>query len=263
MSKKAILPIREARTRIAKEKATFEIKRYFMPKSKLRPIPEDIEVSSFTIVEPEENDTNNNSKRNFKHLSKENGKNSEKELVSNAKRAKTKAIASQPEPKSKKTQSHPKNSAKPKTNLTSTSKEMAQIASKKIKKPSKDTESTGSSGSSLPEVVLYDKSKISNSIIVTNSSMMEYGFDTLQTDDDTESENEDEIHNPHWSRSKNRIRVIIKQSAIGNKVVDTLFGSKAENTISVEIFPTIKPIVRRRSTAVWNTPPRYSMLPKY
>lgn len=89
-----------------------------------------------------------------------------------------------------------------------------------------------------------------------------YDFDALHTDDSTDYE-EDVPKRQYWSLYKNRIAIVTDQSDIRTNVIDIFFGSKVEQVRSTEIFPNTKLVQRRRSTAVWNTPPRYSTLPKY
>lgn len=130
-------------------------------------------------------------------------------------------------------------------------------------------QSNGSKVSSSPEVILSSR-VISKDLIILDSSISSnestYDFDALQTDDPTDEEIDVELTDtkkPYWSLYKNRIAIVIDQTDVKTKVVDKLFGSGPETIISTEIFPSIAPIRRRRSTAVWNTPLRYSVLPKY
>lgn len=89
-----------------------------------------------------------------------------------------------------------------------------------------------------------------------------FNFDALQTDDETDEE--DNIpYAPQWSKSKNRSDQVIDQEQIDPNIIDRFFGCRAESVDLMAIFPASAPIVRRRSTAVWKTPPRYSTLPKY
>lgn len=89
-----------------------------------------------------------------------------------------------------------------------------------------------------------------------------YNFDALQTDDETDEE--DNIsYAPHWSKFKNRNGPAIDQEEMNSSVIDKFFGSHAETVDLKAIFPRSQPIARRRSTAVWTTPTRYSSLPKY
>lgn len=121
--------------------------------------------------------------------------------------------------------------------------------------------------------IVIERSGISiNSTIVVNSTMgsvheqSSFGFDDLHTDDPTDDSmcvDDDTFHRPYWSLYDNRIAIVIDQCKVSDKVIDTLFGAKEENVDLQDIFPGSKPLKRHRSTAVWNTPLRYSMLPKY
>lgn len=119
-------------------------------------------------------------------------------------------------------------------------------------------------------MIVLDSPVVSSNLVVLDSSIVsnetEYGFDALQTDDPTDDEDDVEIaetRKPYWSLYKNRIAIVVDQTKVKAKVIDKLFGSGPETVDSLEIFPFHKPTPRRRSTAFWNTPPRYSMLPKY
>lgn len=70
---------------------------------------------------------------------------------------------------------------------------------------------------------------------------------------------------PIWGREDTRRPLIIEQAKVPIEIVDAFFGSQAENVDLSEIFPKIskKQLKRRPSSAKWNTPPRYSTLPKY
>lgn len=89
-----------------------------------------------------------------------------------------------------------------------------------------------------------------------------YNFDVLQTDDETDEE-DNTPYAPQWSKSKIRSDQVIDQEQMDPNIIDQFFGCRAETVDLKAIFPYSAPIARRRSTAVWNTPPRYSMLPKY
>lgn len=90
----------------------------------------------------------------------------------------------------------------------------------------------------------------------------DFNFDALQTDDETDEE-DNTPYAPEWSKSKNRWVHVIDQEQMDPNIIDQFFGCHAESVDLKQIFPAITPIVRRRSTAVWTTPPRYSTLPKY
>lgn len=145
----------------------------------------------------------------------------------------------------------------------------SSVVAKKVEsKRSSDMRSRGSSTASSDLDIVMDNSIAANSIIVLDSSVDStihndvYGFDALHTDDSTDYE-EDDCYKPYWSLYKNRIAIVIDQTNIKSMIVDQLFSSKPETVTSSEIFPASTPVARRRSTAIWNTPPRYSMLPKY
>lgn len=89
-----------------------------------------------------------------------------------------------------------------------------------------------------------------------------YGFDALNTDDSTDYEDE-QTKLPYWCLEKNRLAIVIEQTKVNSKITDAFFDSKPQTVDSQKIFKNSLPIQRRRSTAVWNTPPRYSSLPKY
>lgn len=61
-----------------------------------------------------------------------------------------------------------------------------------------------------------------------------------------------------------RQAAIINQARTSTKLVDLLFNVKATTPDLRVIFPGIsKDKLNRRSSAVWKTPPRYSMLPRF
>ena len=61
-----------------------------------------------------------------------------------------------------------------------------------------------------------------------------------------------------------RTKLIYMQSYSNSNTLDALFSSHPINVNLKEIFPTIdaRKLIRN-SSAVWNTPPRYSQMPKY
>ncbi|XP_055303855.1 uncharacterized protein LOC129569226 [Sitodiplosis mosellana] len=244
--------LRKRPVRKAKEKATFEIRKYFKPKS-LQIVPEDAEIlNTKQPMKDKNNNSGTKTKRNFNQLYQKQSKHDEKESISEA---------------------HPKrakpNSWKPESDGTKLT--LKKIASKQLEFSSKSHRSKDSSTSSLSELVnVLDSPVVSKSVIVLDSSIAsnesEYGFDALQTDDPTDEEIDVELTDtkkPYWSLYNNRIAIVIDQTKVRTKVIDKLFDSGPETVNSLEIFPMNTPISRRRSTAVWNTPPRYSMLPKY
>lgn len=127
---------------------------------------------------------------------------------------------------------------------------------------------SSSSSPSNDIIIVLDSSVDSTGTLVVDSSVADsthngtgYSFDALRTDDETDL---DETSNaPYWSLARNRKALVTDQEMINSEIVDKFFGSKAQTVNSRDIFPNSVPIQRRRSTAVWNTPPRYSILPKY
>lgn len=142
----------------------------------------------------------------------------------------------------------------------------------KKKKVSKDdgfeSDTPPSSTSSDDVVIVLDSSNDTSSGVLVDSSVTststqtEYGFDALQTDDETDVD-EDVDRHPYWSLYRNRFPIVKDQTIVNSNVIDKFFGCKHETVDSRTIFPLSVNIPRRRSTANWNTPPRYSTLPKY
>lgn len=89
----------------------------------------------------------------------------------------------------------------------------------------------------------------------------EFNFSMLMTDDD---DDDDEI-TPEWSLPSKLSAIVNKQNGLSPQIVDEFFGSQFETVDLFEIFPSIQPkrAKRRKSSMVWKTPPRYSILPKY
>lgn len=120
-----------------------------------------------------------------------------------------------------------------------------------------------------PEVInISDVSDVNSTL---NDSNNGYSFSMLQTDDSTDDEdykNEKSTKKrsdpPVWSLSENRIEFIEKQAIIPMNVIDTFFMTHCDVDLT-EIFPNINPAKtkRRKSSAHWNTPPRYSLMPKH
>lgn len=97
-------------------------------------------------------------------------------------------------------------------------------------------------------------------------------FDSLYTDDETDEEDEDGLDMPTdlppapiWSVGEKRRAGAVEQTKISIRTLDTFFQCQYEQVDLQELFPTIekKHLKRRPSSAHWNTPPRFSMLPKY
>lgn len=94
-----------------------------------------------------------------------------------------------------------------------------------------------------------------------------YNFDMLESGDSTDEEGKESRKRPPppvWSISMNRMPYIICQSRVDTKVIDNFFSVEPREVDLREIFPKIDDkYLRRNSSAVWRTPPRYSLMPKY
>lgn len=94
-----------------------------------------------------------------------------------------------------------------------------------------------------------------------------YHFDMLESGDSTDEETKTSNKKPpppSWSLSQNRKPYILAQVKTSTKVIDKFFSVAPLEVDLREIFPKIdEKHLRRNSSAVWNSPPRYSMLPKY
>ncbi|XP_033251446.1 caldesmon-like [Drosophila miranda] len=94
-----------------------------------------------------------------------------------------------------------------------------------------------------------------------------YTWDMLHEDDSTDDEGKVTHKSPPaptWSRSHVRGEAIAMQSHCPTDVIDSFF-SVAPTTPDLRlIFPNIDPSqLKRNSSVLWSTPPRYSELPKY
>lgn len=100
-----------------------------------------------------------------------------------------------------------------------------------------------------------------------NVTHNDFNFSMLQEEDTTDEEDNPSANRPpapEWSLNEIRYQRVVQQSNLSEQTVDLFFGSKAEEVFLREIFPKIKESrMKRKSSAVWNTPPRYSTLPKY
>lgn len=94
-----------------------------------------------------------------------------------------------------------------------------------------------------------------------------YNFDMIESDDSTDDESKNTHKRPPpppWSLSHKRFPFIVAQSKIKTHIIDSFFSVAPRQVNLREIFPLIDDkYLRRNSSAVWNTPPRYSLLPKY
>lgn len=94
-----------------------------------------------------------------------------------------------------------------------------------------------------------------------------YNFDMLESGDSTDDEGKASNKRPmppSWSTSHNRYAFVMAQARVSTKITDKFFSVAPHEVDLREIFPKIdEKYLRRNSSAVWNSPPRYSLLPKY
>lgn len=95
-----------------------------------------------------------------------------------------------------------------------------------------------------------------------------YNFDMLNSDDSTDEEGKVSHKRPYappsWSLEKNRGAAIDQQAFLSTKFIDSLFSVQPMSVNLEEIFPRIdKKHLKRNSSVIWRTPPRYSEMPKY
>lgn len=101
-----------------------------------------------------------------------------------------------------------------------------------------------------------------------DTTSAEYGFDMIEGDSDAGEYVVVKMNRPKppiWGQEETRRPLLVEQTKVPIAVIDTFFGCQAENVDLREIFPRIskQQLKRRASSANWNTPPRYSTLPKY
>ncbi|KAH8285601.1 hypothetical protein KR054_011480 [Drosophila jambulina] len=94
-----------------------------------------------------------------------------------------------------------------------------------------------------------------------------YTWEMLHEDDSTDDEGK-VTHKrppaPTWSRSHVRGDAILMQSHLPTEIIDSFFSVAPTSPDLKQIFPNIDPsLLRRNSSVLWSTPPRYSELPKY
>ncbi|KAI8119164.1 hypothetical protein FF38_02401 [Lucilia cuprina] len=94
-----------------------------------------------------------------------------------------------------------------------------------------------------------------------------YTFEMLHEDDSTDDEDKVSYKRPPpptWSRSHVRGPFMLKQEYIPSAIIDSFFSVQPMTPDLKIIFPNIDARhLKRNSSAVWSTPPRYSELPKY
>uniref|UniRef100_A0A1A9UV53 Inner centromere protein ARK-binding domain-containing protein n=1 Tax=Glossina austeni TaxID=7395 RepID=A0A1A9UV53_GLOAU len=94
-----------------------------------------------------------------------------------------------------------------------------------------------------------------------------YRFEMLHEDDSTDEEGKTSYKRPPpptWSRSHERGPYILMQQHVPLDVIDSFFSVQPLTADLKTIFPTIDDrYLKRNSSVLWSTPPRYSELPKY
>ncbi|ALC41224.1 Incenp [Drosophila busckii] len=94
-----------------------------------------------------------------------------------------------------------------------------------------------------------------------------YTFAMLHEDDSTDDESKISYKRPAvptWSRTHVRGPAIVMQNNLPITTIDSFFSVAASTPDLKLIFPDIDPShLRRNSSVLWSTPPRYSELPKY
>ncbi|XP_044733060.1 inner centromere protein B-like [Chrysoperla carnea] len=108
------------------------------------------------------------------------------------------------------------------------------------------------------------KIKESKSTVKTEKFIKSKTVLDINTDDETEDEENTKRTIPMWSKPMYRQIQLDKQFYIPRNICDTLFGSKPTSINLKDLFPEITGNrLKRRSSAIWTTPPRYSLMPKY
>ncbi|XP_061387772.1 inner centromere protein-like [Musca vetustissima] len=94
-----------------------------------------------------------------------------------------------------------------------------------------------------------------------------YTFEMLHEDDSTDDEDKVSYKRPpppSWSRSHKREPYVLKQEYTPSGYIDSFFSVQPMTPDLKQIFPNIDARhLKRNSSVLWSTPPRYSELPKY
>ncbi|XP_073813059.1 inner centromere protein [Musca autumnalis] len=94
-----------------------------------------------------------------------------------------------------------------------------------------------------------------------------YTFEMLHEDDSTDDEDKVSYKRPpppSWSRSHKREPYVLKQEYTPSCYIDCFFSVQPMTPDLKQIFPNIDARhLKRNSSVLWSTPPRYSELPKY
>ncbi|XP_005186820.2 inner centromere protein isoform X2 [Musca domestica] len=94
-----------------------------------------------------------------------------------------------------------------------------------------------------------------------------YTFEMLHEDDSTDDEDKVSYKRPpppSWSRTHKREPYVLKQEYTPSSYIDSFFSVQPMTPDLKQIFPNIDSRhLKRNSSVLWSTPPRYSELPKY
>ncbi|XP_055858689.1 calponin homology domain-containing protein DDB_G0272472-like [Episyrphus balteatus] len=94
-----------------------------------------------------------------------------------------------------------------------------------------------------------------------------YNFNMLHSDDSTDEEGKASYKRPkppQWSKSSVRADCITCQAYLSSDIIDSFFSVQPMTPDLKAIFPNIDArYLKRNSSAIWRTPPRYSEMPKY
>ncbi|XP_053688381.1 inner centromere protein [Sabethes cyaneus] len=125
----------------------------------------------------------------------------------------------------------------------------------------------------LQQQLLLQKQKSGHAAVpteATSKGTAYFSFDMIATDDSTDDESVGTSKKtkrpplPPWSTKEHRTQPMRIQSEIQLKIIDQFFSVAPMTPDLREIFPTIDARkLKRNSSAVWRTPPRYSQMPKY
>lgn len=88
--------------------------------------------------------------------------------------------------------------------------------------------------------------------------------DDLQDSDEEEENPKHKYVGPIWSQRQNLYPALYAQRHVPTAITKEFFQMQAQTPDLLEIFENVNAdILRRNSSAVWRTPPRYSTLPKF
>lgn len=112
-------------------------------------------------------------------------------------------------------------------------------------------------GTPISKIATLNKAK------AAAAAQAETVFD-MNTDDDSDQEINVKRVVPDWSSKTHLRQTCLCIKHLPDNLYCTLFSSKPTSINLAEIFENIDPSrLRRQSSAVWRTPPRYSQMPKF